>query len=185
MGICTTKECYTVRLPRARADAGGGAAAPTASAPRTATQATTDPSSRTQRWTLVTPNQPMPAPALSSVSPGANDNATGVAAVFAAARYATNSPYRSKSLSFVLFDGEEVPGNEQCIGRLRLSLVNGTAGRDARGCTVRDENVVPVLRFQEEAGRYDPRIGVAERIDELWPVFASPRRTCCSIPLMR
>jgi hypothetical protein len=41
-------------------------------------------------------------------SPGANDNATGVAAVLATARYATALPCRSKNFYFVLFDEEEV-----------------------------------------------------------------------------
>jgi Zn-dependent M28 family amino/carboxypeptidase len=41
-------------------------------------------------------------------SPGANDNATGVAAVLAVARYVTSLPCRSKHFYFVLFDEEEV-----------------------------------------------------------------------------
>lgn len=55
------------------------------------------------------------------VSPGANDNATGVAAVFAVARYATKIPCRSKSLIFVLFDEEEVGlvGSKQFATKLK------------------------------------------------------------------
>jgi acetylornithine deacetylase/succinyl-diaminopimelate desuccinylase-like protein len=55
------------------------------------------------------------------VSPGANDNATGVAAVYAAARYATTLPCRSKSLIFVLFDEEEVGlvGSKQFATKLK------------------------------------------------------------------
>jgi len=55
------------------------------------------------------------------VSPGANDNATGVAAVFAVARYATKLPCRSKSLVFVLFDEEEVGlvGSKQFSTKLK------------------------------------------------------------------
>jgi Zn-dependent M28 family amino/carboxypeptidase len=55
------------------------------------------------------------------VSPGANDNATGVAAVFAVARYATKLTCRSKSLVFVLFDEEEVGlvGSKQFSGKLK------------------------------------------------------------------
>jgi hypothetical protein len=39
--------------------------------------------------------------------PGANDNATGVAAVYAAARYLGTLPCRSRNVLFVLFDQEE------------------------------------------------------------------------------
>jgi Zn-dependent M28 family amino/carboxypeptidase len=55
------------------------------------------------------------------VSPGANDNATGVAAVFAVARYAAKIPCRSKSLIFVLFDEEEVGlvGSKQFATKLK------------------------------------------------------------------
>jgi hypothetical protein len=55
------------------------------------------------------------------VSPGANDNATGVAAVFAVARYATKLTCRSKSLVFVLFDEEEVGlvGSKQFSTKLK------------------------------------------------------------------
>jgi hypothetical protein len=41
-------------------------------------------------------------------SPGANDNATGVAAVLATAMYVRSLPCRSKSFFFVLFDEEEM-----------------------------------------------------------------------------
>jgi acetylornithine deacetylase/succinyl-diaminopimelate desuccinylase-like protein len=41
-------------------------------------------------------------------SPGANDNATGVAVVLATARYLTTVPCRTKHFTFVLFDEEEV-----------------------------------------------------------------------------
>ncbi len=41
-------------------------------------------------------------------SPGANDNATGVAMVLAAARYARELPCRSQNLIFVFFDEEEL-----------------------------------------------------------------------------
>ncbi len=41
-------------------------------------------------------------------SPGANDNATGVAMVLAAARYAADIDCRSQNIIFVLFDEEEV-----------------------------------------------------------------------------
>jgi Zn-dependent M28 family amino/carboxypeptidase len=56
-----------------------------------------------------------------AVSPGANDNATGVAAVFAVARYATKLTCRSKSLIFVLFDEEEVGlvGSKQFAAKLK------------------------------------------------------------------
>ena len=40
-------------------------------------------------------------------SPGANDNATGVAAVFSAARYLAALPCRARPVMFVLFDEEE------------------------------------------------------------------------------
>jgi len=40
-------------------------------------------------------------------SPGANDNATGVAAVLTVARYLANVPCRSRHFFFVLFDEEE------------------------------------------------------------------------------
>jgi len=55
------------------------------------------------------------------VSPGANDNATGVAAVFAVARYATKLPCRSKALIFVLFDEEEsgLIGSKQFATKLK------------------------------------------------------------------
>jgi acetylornithine deacetylase/succinyl-diaminopimelate desuccinylase-like protein len=55
------------------------------------------------------------------VSPGANDNATGVATVFAVARYASKLPCRSKSLIFVLFDEEEVGlvGSKQFAAKLK------------------------------------------------------------------
>jgi Zn-dependent M28 family amino/carboxypeptidase len=55
------------------------------------------------------------------VAPGANDNATGVAAVFAVARYATKLSCRSKSLIFVLFDEEEVGlvGSKQFATKLK------------------------------------------------------------------
>ena len=55
------------------------------------------------------------------VSPGANDNATGVAAVFAVARYATKLTCRSKALVFVLFDEEEVGlvGSKQFATKLK------------------------------------------------------------------
>ena len=55
------------------------------------------------------------------VSPGANDNATGVAAVYAVARYATTLPCRSKSLIFVLFDEEEagLVGSKQFAAKLK------------------------------------------------------------------
>jgi hypothetical protein len=55
------------------------------------------------------------------VSPGANDNATGVAVVFAAARYAVKLPCRSKSLIFVLFDEEELGliGSKQFATKLK------------------------------------------------------------------
>jgi Peptidase family M28 len=55
------------------------------------------------------------------VSPGANDNATGVAAVFAVARYATKLPCRSKAIIFVLFDEEEVGlvGSKQFATKLK------------------------------------------------------------------
>jgi hypothetical protein len=56
-----------------------------------------------------------------TVSPGANDNATGVAAVYAIARYATKLPCRSKALMFALFDEEEVGlvGSKQFATKLR------------------------------------------------------------------
>ena len=56
-----------------------------------------------------------------AVSPGANDNGTGVAAVFAVARYATKLPCRSKALIFVLFDEEEVGlvGSKQFATKLK------------------------------------------------------------------
>lgn len=41
-------------------------------------------------------------------SPGANDNATGVAAVLAVARYLTELPCRSRDVIVVLFDQEEI-----------------------------------------------------------------------------
>jgi Zn-dependent M28 family amino/carboxypeptidase len=41
-------------------------------------------------------------------SPGANDNATGVAAVVATARYLTGLPCRSRDVIIVLFDQEEI-----------------------------------------------------------------------------
>ncbi len=41
-------------------------------------------------------------------SPGANDNATGVAVVYAVARYLTALPCRSRNVAFVLFDQEEI-----------------------------------------------------------------------------
>lgn len=41
-------------------------------------------------------------------SPGANDNATGVAAVMSAARFAASMPCRSRDWHFVLFDEEEI-----------------------------------------------------------------------------
>lgn len=55
------------------------------------------------------------------VSPGANDNATGVAAVFAVARYATKLSCRSKAITFVLFDEEEVGlvGSKQFATKLK------------------------------------------------------------------
>jgi hypothetical protein len=55
------------------------------------------------------------------VSPGANDNATGVAAVYAVARYAATLPCRSKALMFVLFDEEEVGlvGSKQFAAKLK------------------------------------------------------------------
>jgi hypothetical protein len=40
-------------------------------------------------------------------SPGANDNATGVAAVYSLARYLATLPCRSRPVTFVLFDEEE------------------------------------------------------------------------------
>ena len=42
-----------------------------------------------------------------SGSPGANDNATGVAAVYATARYLSTLPCRARRVVFVLFDEEE------------------------------------------------------------------------------
>ena len=55
------------------------------------------------------------------VSPGANDNATGVAAVYAVARYAAKLPCRSKALIFAMFDEEEVGlvGSKQFATKLR------------------------------------------------------------------
>jgi acetylornithine deacetylase/succinyl-diaminopimelate desuccinylase-like protein len=55
------------------------------------------------------------------VAPGANDNATGVAAVYAVARYAVKLPCRSKSLLFVLFDEEEsgLVGSKQFATKLK------------------------------------------------------------------
>lgn len=41
-------------------------------------------------------------------SPGANDNATGVAAVMSAARFAAMMPCRNRTWHFVLFDEEEI-----------------------------------------------------------------------------
>jgi hypothetical protein len=43
-----------------------------------------------------------------SRSPGANDNATGVALVYAVARHLAALPCRSKNVTFVLFDQEEI-----------------------------------------------------------------------------
>jgi hypothetical protein len=56
-----------------------------------------------------------------TVSPGANDNATGVAAVYAVARYAAKLPCRSKALMFALFDEEELGlvGSKQFATKLR------------------------------------------------------------------
>jgi hypothetical protein len=56
-----------------------------------------------------------------AASPGANDNATGVAAVFAAARYAVKLPCRSKAIIFALFDEEEVGlvGSKQFATKLK------------------------------------------------------------------
>jgi hypothetical protein len=55
------------------------------------------------------------------VAPGANDNATGVAAVYAVARYAMKLPCRSKSLVFALFDEEEsgLIGSKQFATQLK------------------------------------------------------------------
>ena len=55
------------------------------------------------------------------VAPGANDNATGVAAVYAVARYAAKLPCRSKGLIFVLFDEEEsgLIGSKQFATKLK------------------------------------------------------------------
>lgn len=60
------------------------------------------------------------------IAPGANDNATGVAAVYAVARYATKLPCRSKSLIFALFDEEEsgLIGSKQFAAKLKS---DGTA----------------------------------------------------------
>lgn len=41
-------------------------------------------------------------------SPGANDNATGVALVAAAARYLATAPCRARNIAFVFFDQEEI-----------------------------------------------------------------------------
>jgi Zn-dependent M28 family amino/carboxypeptidase len=58
-------------------------------------------------------------------SPGANDNATGVAAVLATARYVTSLPCRSKNFFFVLFDEEEVGlvGSKNFATKLKTDAV--------------------------------------------------------------
>lgn len=61
-----------------------------------------------------------------SASPGANDNATGVAATLALARYLTGVPCRSRDAIVVLFDQEEIGlvGSRAFAGKL---VDDGTA----------------------------------------------------------
>jgi hypothetical protein len=57
-----------------------------------------------------------------AASPGANDNATGVAAVFSAARHLATLPCRARPVMFVLFDEEEdgLVGSAAFARKLRM-----------------------------------------------------------------
>jgi Zn-dependent M28 family amino/carboxypeptidase len=78
------------------------------------------------------------------VSPGANDNATGVAAVFAVARYAAKLTCRSKSLVFVLFDEEELGllGSKQFAAKLK-----------ADGTQVHSEHTIDQMGWDSDGDR--------------------------------
>lgn len=90
-------------------------------------------------------------------SPGANDNATGVAVVLAAARALANQPCRTAAVWFVFFDQEEVGllGSEAFARQLRADNVNVVAVHtvDQVGWDADDD-----LRFEVErpaAGMYE------------------------------
>jgi hypothetical protein len=71
-------------------------------------------------------------------TPGANDNATGVAATLALARHFARSP-AARTLRFVAFTGEEPP----------LFLTEGMGSLvHARGCAARGEDVVAMLALE-------------------------------------
>jgi Zn-dependent M28 family amino/carboxypeptidase len=81
-------------------------------------------------------------------SPGANDNASGVAAILALARRLTQRP-TGRTLRFVAFVNEENPyaGTDQMGSRVY-----------ARRCRQRNENVVAMMSL-ETIGYYDDRPG--------------------------
>ena len=69
------------------------------------------------------------------MSPGANDNATGVAAAMATARFLSELPCRESSVIVVLFDEEE----DGLIGSSAFAQELDSQGRDVRGVYTVDQ----------------------------------------------
>ncbi|HEY0715422.1 MAG TPA: M28 family peptidase, partial [Polyangia bacterium] len=77
-------------------------------------------------------------------SPGANDNATGVAAVMAVARFASKLTCRAKNLLFVLFDEEEIG----LVGSRRFA-----AKLKAEGTVVHSVHTIDQMGWDENGDR--------------------------------
>jgi Zn-dependent M28 family amino/carboxypeptidase len=98
-------------------------------------------------------------------SPGANDNATGVAAVLATARYVTSLPCRSKNFFFVLFDEEEVGlvGSKNFATKLKTDgvMVHSVHTIDQMGWDQNDDRLIE-LELPDTGLEQFYRTGVAE-----------------------
>jgi hypothetical protein len=112
-----------------------------------------------------------------TVSPGANDNATGVAAVYAVARYAAQLPCRSKALIFALFDEEEVGlvGSEQFATKLKndATMVHSVHTIDQMGWDQDCDRAIEATRVAARFGLPGTAIGVAQRSH-------APARVCAA-----
>ncbi len=95
-------------------------------------------------------------------SPGANDNATGVAAVLATARYLAEVPCRTRGVIFVLFDEEEdgLVGSDAFAGWL-----------DSQGVSLHSAHTIDQMGWDEDGDRNieleRPSSGLYERYESV------------------
>lgn len=96
-------------------------------------------------------------------SPGANDNATGVAVVLAAARFATELPCRRSDLAFAFFDEEE-------LGLVGSDAFAEDAAAGALGWSIAAAHSVDQVGWD---GDGDRRVELERPSDELAALYAA------------